>query len=186
MKDLLHAALAEATALLARLGQFEPQMQRLAEAMMACWSRRGKVLTIGNGGSAADAMHFAEELVVRFQKNRPAMAAVALLDPTVLTCAANDFGYEQVFARQVEAQGNVGDILVAFSTSGNSPSVVNALQTARRRGLLTVGLLGRDGGACAALCDIAIIVPTQTTHRIQEAHQLLYHTLCQWVDRAVG
>src|SRR5205823_4628253 len=124
MKRILDRAVEETRELLPRLAALEPQLTRLGEAMLAAWDKRGKVLVCGNGGSAADAMHLAEELVARFAKNRRALAALALCDPTVLTCAANDFGYENVFSRQVEAFGNAGDVLVVLSTSGNSPNIL--------------------------------------------------------------
>ncbi|MEA2711121.1 MAG: D-sedoheptulose 7-phosphate isomerase [Phycisphaerales bacterium] len=185
MKQILNKAIEDTGALLPKLLALEPQMTRLAEAMMAAWSRKGKILVAGNGGSACDAMHLAEELVARFQKNRKALAAIALCDPTVITCAANDFGFESVFARQVEALGNTGDVLIVFSTSGNSPNILRAIETAKRQGVLTAAFLGRDGGKARGMCDIELIVPAQTSHRIQEGHQILYHSLCEWVDARV-
>jgi D-sedoheptulose 7-phosphate isomerase len=172
-------------ALLPKLRAREQPLGRLAEAMFACWSRRGKVLIAGNGGSAADAMHFAEELVVRFCANRRALASIALTDPTVLSCCANDFGYDEVFARQVEALGNAADVLVVMTTSGNSPNLVRAVEQARQQGLITVAFLGKDGGRLRGQCDIELLVPTAATARIQEAHKLLFHTLCEWIDRNV-
>ena len=187
MKSILQRAVDETRDILPKLAALEPQMTRLAEAMMAAWSRKGKVLVAGNGGSASDAMHLAEELVARFQKNRRALAAIALCDPTVITCAANDFGFDAVFSRQVEAFGNSGDVLIVFSTSGNSPNILRAIEAAKQRGLVTAAFLGRDGGKVAAQagCDIELIVPAQTSHRIQEGHGILYHSLCEWVDQRV-
>jgi D-sedoheptulose 7-phosphate isomerase len=161
-------------------------MTRLCEAMMAAWAKRGKVLVAGNGGSASDAMHLAEELVARFEKNRRALAAMALCDPTVLTCAANDFGFESVFARQVEAFGNAGDVLIVFSTSGNSANILKAIEAAKARQLVTAAFLGRDGGKAKGMCDIELIVPATTSHRIQEGQKVLYHALCEWVDQRVS
>jgi D-sedoheptulose 7-phosphate isomerase len=185
MKRLLDNAIRDAAELLPKLAALEPQMTRLGEALMACWAKKGKALVAGNGGSASDAMHLAEELVARFQKNRRALAAMALCDPTVITCAANDFGYETIFSRQVEAFGNAGDVLIVFTTSGNSPNVLRALEAAKRQGLTTAGFLGKDGGKAKGMCDIELIVPATTSHRIQEGHKLLYHTLCEWVDQRV-
>jgi D-sedoheptulose 7-phosphate isomerase len=185
MKRILERAVEDTRALLPELLKLEPQMTRLAEAMMAAWSRRGKVLVAGNGGSASDAMHLAEELVARFEKNRAALAAIALCDPTVITCAANDFGFEAIFARQVEAFGNAGDVLIVFSTSGNSPNILRAIEGAKQRGLVTAAFLGRDGGKARGMCDIELIVPAQASHRIQEGHKILYHSLCEWVDQRV-
>jgi D-sedoheptulose 7-phosphate isomerase len=185
IRPVLQQGLSELAELLPKLADLEPQLQRLAEAMMACWDRRGKVLIAGNGGSAADAMHFAEELVVRFEKNRRGLAAVALTDPTVLTCAGNDLGFERVFARQVEALGNAGDLLIVLTTSGNSLNLLRAVEAARQGGMVTAGLLGKDGGALRGQCDVELLVPSTSTARIQEAHKLLYHTLCRWIDMQV-
>src|SRR5215216_6591231 len=185
MKRILDDAARELSALLPRLVELEPQLSRLADALLACWSKGGKALVAGNGGSASDAMHLAEELVARFEKNRRALAAMALCDPTVITCAANDFGYDRVFSRQVEAFGNAGDVLIVFSTSGNSPNILRAIEAARARQLVTAALLGRDGGKARGMCDIEVIVPAQKSHRIQEGHKILYHSLCEWVDARV-
>ena len=186
MKRILEKAVTELAELIPKLASLEPEMTRLAETMMSCWARRGKVMTCGNGGSASDAMHLAEELVARFQKNRRALAAIALCDPTVLTCAANDFGFDTVFSRQVEALGNPGDVLIVFSTSGNSANILRAIEAAKRQGVVTVAFLGRDGGKARGTSDIELIIPATASHRIQEAHQLLFHTLCEWVDREVA
>lgn len=182
MERLLTRAVDEIDALLPRLVALAPQLQRLGEAMFAAWDGGRKVLLCGNGGSAADAMHLAEELCVRFMKNRRALAAVALCDPTVITCAGNDFGFDEIFARQVDALGNAGDVLIVFSTSGNSPNILRAIEQAKSRGLVTAAMLGRDGGKARGLCDIELVVPAQTPHRIQEGHKVLYHTLCEWVE----
>ena len=162
-----------------------PELNRLGEAMLACWSAGGKVLTAGNGGSAADAMHLAEELVARFMKTRRALAAIALCDPTVLTCTANDFGFESVFSRQVEALGNTGDILIVFSTSGNSANILRAIDTAKQRGMVTASFLGKDGGKSKGACDFEFLVASQLPHRIQEIHQILYHSVCEWIEERV-
>jgi D-sedoheptulose 7-phosphate isomerase len=186
MERMLARAVAEVGELLPKLAALGPPLARLGEAMRDAWSGGGKVLLAGNGGSAADAMHLAEELCVRFMKNRRALAAIALCDPTVITCAANDFGYDEVFARQVEALGNRGDVLIVFSTSGNSPNVLRAIERAKSRGLVTAAFLGRDGGKARGVCDIELIVPAQTPHRVQEGHKVLYHTLCEWVEERVA
>ena len=186
MKALLDKAVHDLSHLLPTLAAMGDSMQRLGQAMLDCWQKRGKVLVAGNGGSAADAMHLAEELSVRFMKNRRALAAVALCDPAAITCAGNDFGYETVFARQVEALGNPGDVLVVFTTSGNSPNILRAIQQAKSQGLLTAAFLGRDGGKAKGLCDIELIVPANVPHRIQEGHKILYHTLCEWIDAKVS
>lgn len=140
----------------------------------------GAVLTCGNGGSAAEALHLAEELTGRYRTNRPALRAVCLAaDPTALTCIANDFGFDHVFARQVEAIGRSGDLLVVFSTSGKSPNLLRALHVARDRGLTTLGLLGGEGGPALPLCDHAIVVHGVDGAAVQEAHQMIMHILCE-------
>jgi D-sedoheptulose 7-phosphate isomerase len=140
----------------------------------------GTVLTCGNGGSAAEALHLAEELSGRYRANRPALRGLSLCaDPTALTCIANDFGFDHVFARQVEALGRAGDLLVVFSTSGRSANLVRALHVARERGIATLGLLGGEGGACLPLCDHAIVVHSVDGAGIQEAHQMIMHILCE-------
>lgn len=158
-----------------------------AEAVSAAFAGDGKMLVCGNGGSAADAQHLAAELVGRFKaKHRRALPAIALTaDSAVLTAWANDAGYEEVFARQIEALGQPGDVLVAISTSGRSPNVARALDAARRRGIRTVALLGRDGGECRPLADVAITVPSADTQHIQEVHVVVIHILCELVEAAV-
>lgn len=185
MQNLLNAAVDDARQTAELVRPLAPALERLGNAMLECWSRRGKVLTCGNGGSCADAIHLAEELAVRFFKDRRGLAAIALADAGALTCAGNDYGYERIFSRQVEALGNPGDVLVGFSTSGNSPNVIAAMQAGRRIGMVTCAFLGKDGGKLRGTCDIELLVPHKLTHRVQEAHLLLYHTLCEWVDQRV-
>jgi D-sedoheptulose 7-phosphate isomerase len=185
MESILTRACNDLRDLLPKIASLSPQVERLGQAMMKCWGGRGKVLIAGNGGSAADSMHFAEELVVRFQKNRRGLAALALCDATVVTCAGNDFGFDHVFARQVEAYGNPGDVFVAMTTSGNSTNLLKAIAVAREQGLVTAGFLGKDGGQARGLCDIELLVPSPVTARVQEAHKILYHSLCEWVEARV-
>jgi D-sedoheptulose 7-phosphate isomerase len=142
-----------------------------------------KLLFCGNGGSAADAQHWAGELVSRFHYDRPGLPAIALTtDSSILTAIGNDYGYERVFARQVEALGVAGDVLVAISTSGNSPNVVAAIEAARGQGLATIGFTGQGGGRMAALCDVCIRIPSTSTPRIQEGHEVLGHALCALIE----
>lgn len=161
----------------------------LAADMLAdSFSEGGKVLACGNGGSACDAMHFCEELTGRFRKDRKALAAVSLTDVGHMSCVANDYGYDEVFARGVQALGKPGDVLVALSTSGNSANVVRAVEAAAEIGVRTIGLLGRDGGKLAGVCDLEWIVPgvpvgTPTADRIQEIHMLVLHALVEGVER---
>ena len=147
----------------------------------------GKLLLFGNGGSAADAQHIAGEFVNRFGlADRRALPAIALsTDGGVLTCIANDTGFEKVFARQVEAFGARGDVCLAISTSGTSQNIVVAIEQARAREMKVIGLLGRDGGLCAPLCDLALVVPSDDTQRIQETHNLVGHILCELVETAL-
>jgi phosphoheptose isomerase len=157
---------------------------RAAEAVMASYAAGGKVLAFGNGGSAADAQHFAAELVGRFERDRAGMAAIALTtDTCTLTSVANDYGFDRIFARQVEGLGRAGDVAVAISTSGGSLNVIEGLKEARARGLRTVALTGRDGGALGALAEIHINVPHDTTCRVQEVHMTLLHAICGIVER---
>ena len=130
-----------------------------------------------------DAMHFAEELSGRYRQDRAAFAALAMSDPAHMSCVANDFGFERVFARGVEAWGKPGDLLVVFSTSGSSPNIVTAARSARERRMTVVGLLGRDGGEVRALCDLSLVVPAQTSDRIQEVHEKSLHLLIEGVER---
>lgn len=159
---------------------------RAVEAMCAALRGGGKVLACGNGGSAADAQHFAAELVNRFERERPPLAALSLAaDSSNLTSIANDYGYEQVFEKQVRALGRKGDVLLAISTSGNSPSVVRAIGAAQDLGLITVALTGRGGGKMGAALgagDVHVCVPHERTMRIQEVHLLALHCLCDGID----
>jgi len=146
----------------------------------------GKVLFFGNGGSAADAQHLAAEFVNRYDRDRPALAAIALAtDGSILTSVGNDSDFGAIFARQVEALGRAGDVAIGITTSGSSPNVLEGLRAARRAGARCVGLLGRDGGAAARECDLALIVPGTTTARIQEVHILAGHVVCEWVEELV-
>jgi D-sedoheptulose 7-phosphate isomerase len=152
-----------------------------------CLRGGGKVLTFGNGGSAADAQHLAGELVGRFLRERAALSAIALTtDSSVMTAIGNDMGYESVFRRQVEAHGRPGDVAVGITTSGRSPNVVQALQVARAQGLVTVGLTGGGGGRLAGAVDYLIDVPHAETARIQEVHVMVVHVLCQIVEEAMA
>lgn len=157
-------------------------------SLLAQAVRRGNmVFFMGNGGSAADSQHLAAEFVGRFQRERQGLPAVALTtDTSILTAVGNDYGFDAVFARQVEALVRAGDVVVGLSTSGNSPNVVKALQAARAKGAATVGLTGRGGGKMTALCDLCIGVPSDVTARIQEAHALIGHIACQLVDEEGG
>jgi D-sedoheptulose 7-phosphate isomerase len=154
-----------------------------ASTMARALAAGGKVLAFGNGGSAGDAQHLVTELVGRFQKERAGFAAVALTaDTSLLTSVANDYGFERVFARQIEALGTAGDVAVAISTSGASPNVVAALTAARARGPQTIALTGRDGGEAGRLADVHVNVPDACTARVQEVHITLIHAICEIVE----
>lgn len=159
---------------------------RLITRLSSALAAGHRVLTCGNGGSMSDAIHFAQELSGRFRGDRRAFAAQAMSDPAHLTCVANDFGFERVFARGVEAWGQPGDVLVALSTSGNSPNMVAAAETARARGLSVIGLLGRNGGALLPLCDDAIVVPSSDSGRVQEVHIKVIHLTIEGIERALA
>ncbi len=158
-------------------------IDRLAALLAERFSAGRKVMICGNGGSACDAMHFAEELTGRFRKDRPALPALACTDPGHITCTANDYGFEHIFSRWVEALGQKGDVLILLSTSGNSANILKAAEVGRARGLTTVSLLGMDGGKLKARCDHELIVPGTGSDRIQELHMLILHTLVEGVER---
>lgn len=141
-----------------------------------------KILIAGNGGSHADALHFAEELTGRFRKDREPIGALALGEATHLTCVSNDYGFENVFARQVKALGQAGDILIVLSTSGNSENLIKAVEVAGEKGIISIALLGKGGGALNNLVDLSIVVPGETSDRIQEIHMLLLHTLVEDIE----
>ncbi len=158
----------------------------VTEIITKTLKRGNKILIAGNGGSAADSQHFAAELVGRFLKERSGIPAIALTtDTSVLTCIGNDYGYERVFSRQVEALGKPGDVFFGISTSGNSENVVQAVQRAKEMGIVTVGLLGRDGGSLKKLCDYELTVPLNETPRIQEFHIMTIHMICEIIEESM-
>ncbi|HEY4300744.1 MAG TPA: SIS domain-containing protein [Candidatus Didemnitutus sp.] len=173
----LAASLEDLIAVLGRTRALLPEVEKAGRMIADAIGRGNKLLTAGNGGSAADALHLAEELVGRFDKERRSLPAIALCaDPTLLTCIGNDYGFEQVFSRQVEGLGNRGDVLVVFTTSGKSPNLLRALDAARAGGLQTIAVLGKDGGPAKGKADIELIVPSQATARIQEVHTFFLHS----------
>lgn len=177
------ARIEQSAAVIAGLKKQADRIERIGREVRACFEKGGRLYTCGNGGSAAEALHLSEELIGKYKRERKPYPAVCLAaDPTALTCIANDFGYEEVFARQVEAFGRKGDVLVAFSTSGASPNVLRALARAQELGLTTVGLLGKGGGAALEGCDCAVVVPSQDTAHIQEAHQVVVHLILEAVE----
>jgi len=163
-----------------------PAIAEVAALLIDAFRRGGKLLVMGNGGSAADAQHLAAEIVGRFRMERKALPAIALsTDTSILTAVGNDYGFESVFRRQVEALAGEGDVVVGISTSGSSPNVLEALRRAREMGCRTVGLLGRDGGAIRGVTDLDLTVPGSDTPRIQEAHITIIHILCELVEQGL-
>jgi D-sedoheptulose 7-phosphate isomerase len=176
------AAHREVIALMER--DLSPLIAEMVTALVETFTRGGKLLVMGNGGSAADAQHFVAEIVGRFKMERRALPAIALsTDTSILTAIGNDYGFDKVFSRQVEALAAVGDTVVGISTSGNSPNVKLALQLARKKGCRTVGLLGKDGGSIKDVCDLALIVPTGDTPRVQEGHITIIHVVCDLLEK---
>jgi D-sedoheptulose 7-phosphate isomerase len=180
-------AIAASVATIGGLADVADTIGATADALVEVLRGGGKILTAGNGGSAAEALHMSEEFVGRFRNNRRALPAIALLaDPTAITCIGNDFGFDYIFSRQIEGLGQAGDALVIFSTSGNAPNLARALAAAAEAGMVSVALLGRDGGLLAGRADHEIIVPGEATERIQEAHQVVLHLLLDAAERALG
>jgi len=187
MNDLIQKSIRESIAVKEHILTDEIFLQKIesaAQAMIAAFRGDGKVLFCGNGGSAADAQHLAAELSGRFYTDRPPLFAEALhVNSSFVTAVANDYGYDDVFARMVEAAGRPGDVLAAFSTSGNSPNILKAIEKGKSRGMTIVGFTGATGGKMAGQCDILLNVPSTDTPRIQESHILIGHIVCEIVER---
>lgn len=161
-------------------------VQAAADACITSLGRGGKILLAGNGGSAADAQHIAGEFVSRFAFDRPGLPAIALTtDSSILTAIGNDYGYERLFARQVQSHGNEGDIFIGYSTSGSSPNIIRALEESRKRGLICIGFTGNRGGPMEELCDYLVEVPSSDTPKIQEGHLVIGHILCGLIENAI-
>lgn len=184
MKKLLETRMGELQCILnATLMECSHSIDQAAETIIECYQKSGGVFVFGNGGSAADAQHIAGELNGRFLFDRPGMKAQALVgDAATMTCIANDFGYEQIFARQLQANAVAGDVAWGLSTSGNSPNVVNGLQQAKELGLKTIALAGQGGGKCAEYADACIAIPSTFTPHVQEVGILVYHCICEKVE----
>src|SRR6266436_6138292 len=185
MSDLpqFRDAIAAATETLGSLSSLEDRMAEAADLIEQCLRAGNKLLVCGNGGSAADALHFVTELVVRFAKERRAYPAICLAsDGGLLTAAGNDYGFDEIFARQVAALGQPGDVLICLTTSGKSKNVKRALEEAKTRELKTIAFLGRDGGSTIGIADVDLLVRSNSTARIQEAHKLLLHVLCEAME----
>lgn len=183
----VQAAIHEHLRVIDNLAPLAPRIEQLAKQMHITLRGGGKIVWMGNGGSAADSQHLASELVGRFQLQRKGLASIALTtDSSILTSLGNDFGFEQIFARQVEALCQPGDVVVGLSTSGNSRNVLAAIREARAMGAFTACLLGGNGGLLAGDCDLALVVPSDDTPRIQEAHILIGHILCGLVESGLS
>jgi phosphoheptose isomerase len=185
--DLLKSAIASASKTIRSLVDLDVQVAKAADLVTECLRDGNKILACGNGGSAADAAHFATEFVVRFTHDRPAYPAIALTsDGGLLTAAGNDYGFEEIFARQIDAFGVKNDLLICLTTSGKSENVKRALQRAKARKLKTIAFLGRDGGSTIGMADVDLVVKSESTARIQEAHKFLLHVLCEIVEERLA
>ena len=182
------SALSEAQVTLERFSANPEQLLKCAQfskMLIETFKSGGNVFSCGNGGSHCDAMHFAEEFTGRYRKDRAPLGALALGDPSHVTCVSNDYGFNEIFARQIQGLARKGDLLVGLSTSGNSENVIRAFQAAREKGVETVALLGKDGGKLKGLADLAIVIDAQTSDRIQEMHIKIIHTVIETVEREI-
>lgn len=187
-KKIIRSQIEESIAVKTRLTELTTEIASAAQMMTASLAKGGKILFCGNGGSAADAQHLAAELVVRLRSSfpRPAIPAVALtVDTSILTAAGNDYGFDLIFARQVEALGAAGDILIAISTSGNSGNIIQAVNAAQSRKMAVIAFVGGSGGALASMAELSLVAPSQNTARIQECHILIGHILCQLIEESL-
>jgi D-sedoheptulose 7-phosphate isomerase len=181
--ELLRKALADHQSVMTQLESLLPEIDRIGQMMRACLQRGNKILLMGNGGSAADSQHIAAEIVGRYKRERRGLPAIALTtDTSILTAVGNDYGFDQVFSRQVEALCDPEDVVVGISTSGNSANVVKAIEVAKQIGAITVLLSGGSGGKLAEMCDYKLVMPAKETARVQEAHLFVAHSLCEIMD----
>jgi D-sedoheptulose 7-phosphate isomerase len=183
LSSILNRTINDSVRTLKSLKDVEPQLSKAADLIDQCLRAGNKLLVCGNGGSAADASHFATELVVRFANDRTALPAICIAsDSGILTAAANDYGFDEIFARQVAAFAQSGDVLICLTTSGKSKNLIRALEEAKARKLKTIAFLGRDGGSTIGIADLDLLVKSDSTARVQEAHQLLLHVLCEIIE----
>ena len=185
-RELAVERIAEAGAVIRRMldGELPSQIAAVADALLAAYRNGGKAVFLGNGGSAADAQHLAAEFLGRYLRDRRSLPAIALVtNPSTVTAIANDYGYAEVFSRQIEGLGRAGDVVIAISTSGRSENVLRAVDRAAAMGIVTVAMTGADGAPLAERCDHCLRVPAEDTPRIQEGHVLIGHTLCEFVER---
>jgi len=183
LSSILNRTINDSVRTLKSLKDIEPQLSKAADLIDQCLRAGNKLLVCGNGGSAADASHFATELVVRFTNDRTALPAICLAsDSGILTATANDYGFDEIFARQVAAFAQPGDVLICLTTSGESKNLIRALEEAKARKLKTIAFLGRDGGSTVGIANLDLLVKSDSTARVQEAHQLLLHVLCEIIE----
>ena len=185
-KNSIHNNFVEASTILANFSSNKKNfisIEKAGKLLVDSFKKGNKVISCGNGGSMCDAMHFAEELSGRFRENRKALPAISISDPSHISCVGNDYGYDFVFSRFIEAMGKKGDILLAISTSGNSKNVINAINAAKKKGMKIIGLTGKDGGKIGPLCEVEIRAPqSQYADRAQEIHIMIIHNLIQFVE----
>lgn len=187
MKELIKKHILEHSAVLDSISQLDESIEKVANIFISCLEKGGTIFWCGNGGSASDSQHLAGELVGRFVDERKPLKSIALTaDSAVMTCIVNDYGYEHIFSRQVEALGSKGDVLVGITTSGNSKNVLNAFKVAKNKGVKTIGLLGKGGGAAKDLVDESITILSNSTARVQEMHILIGHILCDLIEEGLN
>ena len=183
MKELIKRHILEHSTVLESIKELDKSIEKVADILLHCLEKGGTIFWCGNGGSASDSQHLAGELVGRFVDERKPLKSIALTaDSAVMTCIVNDYGYEHIFSRQIEALGSKGDVLVGITTSGNSKNVLNAFEVAKQKEVTTIGLLGKGGGRAASLAKRSIIVPSESTARVQEMHILIGHILCDLIE----
>ncbi|MDG2252923.1 MAG: D-sedoheptulose 7-phosphate isomerase [Methylophilaceae bacterium] len=186
MKKLIKKHFQEHRVVLDSINNLDDSIEKAADLLIQCLKNHGTIFWCGNGGSASDSQHLAGELVGRFVKERRPLKSIALTaDSAVMTCIVNDYGYDYIFSRQVEALGAEGDLLVGISTSGNSKNVLNAIEVANHKKMITVGLLGKEGGVAANIVEHSIIVDSKSTARVQEMHILIGHILCDLIEEGL-
>ena len=186
MKELIKKHILEHSAVLDSMIQLDESIEKVANILLYCLENDRTIFWCGNGGSASDSQHLAGELVGRFVGDRRPLKSISLTaDSAVTTCIVNDYGYEHIFSRQIEALGVEGDVLIGISTSGNSENVIHAFEVAKHKGIITIGLLGKGGGKSSALVSQSIIVPSKSTARVQEMHILIGHILCDLIEEGL-
>ena len=187
MKESIKKHILEHAAVLESISQLDASIEKVANIFISCLKKGGTIFWCGNGGSASDSQHLAGELVGRFIGERRPLKSIALTaDSAVMTCIINDYGYEHIFSRQIEALGVKGDVLVGISTSGNSENVIHAFEVAKRKKIITIGLLGKGGGKSSELVNQSIIVPSKSTARVQEMHILIGHIICDLIEEGLN